>query len=60
MFWDSFSFYGVGSLMPIEGMMNSDKYIDVTERKIIPNMRRAFPDCGGILQHDLAPCLRSK
>jgi len=36
--------------MPIEGMMNSDKY--VIERKIIPDMRRAFPDGGGILQHN--------
>jgi len=34
MFWGSFSFSGVGSLMPIEDMMNSKKYIDVIERKV--------------------------
>jgi len=29
MFWDSLSFCGAGSLMPIEGMMISDKYINL-------------------------------
>ena len=55
MFWGSFSFAGVGSLMPTEGMINSDKYIDVIENKVIPDMRRAFSDGGGIFQQDLAP-----
>jgi len=30
--------------MPMEGMMNSDKYIDVIESKVIPDMTKAFPD----------------
>jgi len=46
MFWGSFSFSVVASLMPIEGMMNLYKYIDVIERKAIPDMRKAFPDSG--------------
>ena len=47
MFWGSFSFSVVASLMPIEGMMNLYKYIiDVIERKAIPDMRKAFPDGG--------------
>jgi len=33
--------------MPIEGMMNLYKYIDVIERKAISDMRKAFPDGGG-------------
>jgi len=42
--------------------MNSDKYIDVIESKVIPDKKTAFPDSGGILhfQHDLAPCFSSK
>ena len=28
-FWGSFSWKGVGSLVPVEGMMNTDRYIDV-------------------------------
>jgi len=46
MFWGSFSFSVVASLMPIEGMMNLYKYIDAIERKSIPDMRKAFPDGG--------------
>jgi len=29
MYWGSFNFYGVGSFMPTEAMMNSHKDIDV-------------------------------
>jgi len=47
MFWRSFNFSVVASLMPIKGMMNLYKYIDVIERKAIPDMRKAFPDGGG-------------
>jgi len=47
MFWGSFSFSVVASLIPIEGMMNLYKYIDANERKSIPDVRKAFPDGGG-------------
>jgi len=46
MFWDSFSFSVVASLMPIEDMMNLYKCIDVIERKAIPVITKAFPDGG--------------
>ena len=48
MLWGSFSYSFVGSLVPIEGMMNSDKYIDVVENKIIPDTKRALSEDGGI------------
>ena len=35
MFWGSFTYYGVGSLLPIEGMMNSEKYIQVIDKKVV-------------------------
>ena len=47
MFCGCFSYSGLESLVPIEHMMNSDKYIDVIEKKVIPDMRRAFPDDRG-------------
>ena len=59
MFWGIFSFSVVASLMPIEGMMNLYKYIDVIERKAIPDMRKAFPDRGEKFQ-DIVPCLSSE
>ena len=46
--------------MPIGGMMSSDKYIDVIENKVIPDMRRAFFDGGGIFHQDLAGVIRLK
>ena len=65
MFWSSFSFHGVGSfsfhgVMPIEGMMSLDKCIDKVENKLIPDIKRAFPDNEGMFQKDLAPCHSSK
>ena len=36
MFWDSFTWKGVGFLVPVKGMMNTDRYIDV--------LRQPFPD----------------
>jgi len=59
MFWGSFSFSVVASLMPNEGMMNLHIYIDVIERKAIPDIRKAFPDGGGKFQ-EIVPCLSSE
>jgi len=59
MFWGSFSFSVVASLMPIKGMMNLHKYNDVIERTVIPHMRNAFPDGGGKFQK-IVPCLSSE
>jgi len=59
MFWGSFSFSVVASLPPVEGMMNLCKYIDLIERKAVPDMKKAFNDGGGKFQ-DLVPCLSSE
>ena len=60
MFWGCFSFYGIGSLHPVEGMMRSQQYIEVVQRRVIPEMNRLFPDGSGVFQQDLAPCHTSK
>jgi len=39
--------------------MNLYKYIDVIEKKTIPDMRKAFPDHGEKFQ-DVVPCLSSE
>jgi len=59
MLWGSFSFCGVGSIMSIESVMNLDKHNVVIE-KVVPDMRRAFPDGGGIFQQGLSLCVSSK
>ena len=45
--------------MPIEGLMNLYNYIDVIERKAIPDMRKAFPDGWGKFQ-GIVPYLSSE
>ena len=40
--------------------MNSDRYIEVIKKKVIPNLNNAFPGGEGIFQQDLAPCHTSK
>jgi len=42
MFRGSFSFSVVVSLMPIDDMINLHKYIDVIDRKSIPEKRKVF------------------
>ena len=58
--WGGFTWKRVGSLDPIEGMMNTDKYIDVLKRRAFPDLKRAFPGENGIFQQDLAPCHSSR
>ena len=60
MFWGCFSYYWVGPLKPVEGMMNSEKDLDVLTKKVIPEMARKFPEGSRILQQDLAPCHNSE
>ena len=60
MFWGSMSYAGVGSLCPIQGTMNADKYMDIINSKIKSDMEEAFGNMEGIYQQDLAPCHRAK
>lgn len=60
MFWGCMSYNGPGPLVPIEGMMNSDKYIALLERRVVPLLLQMFPESNGIFQQDSAPCHTSK
>jgi len=60
MFWGCFSYGGVGSLVPVEGMMRANQYADVIRKKVLKDMEEAFPNGDGIFQHDLAPCHTAK
>lgn len=59
MFWGSFSYNGVGSLSPVEGIMNGDRYMEVINNNVQEDMEEAFPNSEGIFQQDLAPCHRA-
>ena len=39
-FWGCFSYFGIGSLYPVEGMMYSPQYIEVISRKVVPELKK--------------------
>lgn len=49
---DFFTINGTGSLVPLKGMMNSIKYIEILCRRIVQFMETF----GDTFQHDLVPC----
>jgi hypothetical protein len=60
MFGACFTSIGPGNLVFIEGIMNSEKYSDITKRRVVPAVEKNFPNGNGIIQHDLAPCHTSR
>ncbi|KAJ4433945.1 hypothetical protein ANN_16264 [Periplaneta americana] len=60
MFWGCFTHEGPGALIPIKGMMNSDKYIHLLEIRIVPQLQKSFLDGRGVFQQGVAPCHTSR
>jgi transposase len=58
MFWGFFSCKGPGPLIPIEGTMNSEKYVQILEAHLLPFLKKA--KFNPIWMHDNAPCHSSK
>jgi len=56
MFWGTFTVKGPGRLIPVDGMMNSDKYKEILTKHLLPVIKNDFPDGNAIFQQDLAPC----
>jgi hypothetical protein len=56
MFWGCITYYGVGTLVAIDGNMNTDKYISVLDDNLWPIVVRHFSDRPWIFQKDNAPC----
>ena len=55
MFQGHSTFTGPGSLIPIEGMINSEKYRDILKCRVVQSMEENLPNSDGIFQHDLTP-----
>ena len=60
MFWDFFTVFGPGSLIPIEGMMSSDKYKDILANYSLPILSDSDSRAGRVFEQDLAPYHTSK
>lgn len=60
MVWGMFTAQGVGRLHVCEGTVNAIKYIDILERKALPQLREWFGDGDFHFQQDSAPCHTAK
>ena len=56
LFWGCITYRGVGQLVPVEGNMNSEKYINVLDECLWPVVTKHFPTNRWILQENNAPC----
>jgi hypothetical protein len=55
MFWGCISYYGVGTLTPVERNMNTKPYISVLDDNLSPVIARHFSNRFWIFQEDNAP-----
>lgn len=60
MFWGCVCYDGVGTLVEIDGNMNTDKYIETLDNYLWPVVARHFQNRPWIFQEDNAPCHVSK
>lgn len=61
MVWGSMSSKGVGKLHFIDGIVNTDKYLDISEQSLLPTMEEALVSGEDfIFQQDGAACHTSK
>lgn len=55
MFWGCFSHRGLLDLVPVDGMLRSNEYIEILKTRLVPHYRKT-----NIFQQDLAPCHTAK
>ena len=59
-FCGSFSFKSIESLYPVKRTINADKYIEVTQHKVVREVERVFPNGGRIFQQTWLPVILQK
>lgn len=60
MVWGAISVHGTSRLHIVEGMMDQNKYINVLEKRLLPQIDEWYPDKDFIFQQDSAPCHTAK
>ena len=60
MFWGCVTYSGVGTLVPVSGNMNSEKYIETLDENLWPVIVKHFGNSPFIFQDDNAPCHASQ
>ena len=60
MFWGCITYNGVGTIIPINGNMNSVKYIETLDNHLWSVVAKNFGNSAWIFQEDNAPCCLSR
>ena len=60
MFWGCITFEGVGTFVPVDGNINSQKYTDILDENLWPVVTKVFPNDPWIFQDDNATPHRSR
>lgn len=60
MIWGCISWNGVGTITPVNGNINAEKYQDILEENLWPVIARHFPRGGYFFQDDNAPVHRAR
>lgn len=60
MVWGTFSWHGRAPLVVFEGIVDSNDYLSLLKRELLPEVRRIFPEGRAIFQDDNAPIHRAK
>lgn len=56
LFWGCITYKSVGKIVPVEGNMNSEKYINVLDECLWPVVTKYFPTDRWTQQKDNTPC----
>jgi transposase len=60
MVWGCITYEGMGTLVPVEGNINGQKYINIIDNNLWPVIARHFPENNYVFQDDNAPVHRAR